>query len=134
MMLLLPFSSKAMPDGKRLFRRKYGYVFTQIAGTSTHEITVPYTEAKINEVEFIDSVAGCSSNLKILDTAAGTYSGVPNYVLNQFGFDVNIQRDYYKDISQYDADVFTGMRIVIEFTSPSAFSLRVNIVFHELKV
>lgn len=130
---MLPFTSKTLPNGKKLFRRKHGYVFSQVAGTSTHEIVVPYPEAKINEAEFVNTSAGCTANLKILDTAAGTYSGVPNLMLNQFGFNVNLTEGNYKDVSQYDADVYTGMRIVLEITSPVAFDIRINIVFHEVK-
>lgn len=133
MQLILPFSSKALPTGEKLYRRKYGYVFSQDVGTTVHEIVVPYSWCKINEIEILDHPKGCAVNMKILDTTTGTYSSIPNYMFNQFGFNVNIGSDSFKDISQYDADVYQGMRIVLEISSPVSYELRVNIVFHEIK-
>lgn len=132
MNLMLPFGSKTLPDGKKLYRRKHGYTFSQTAGTVTHEIVVPYAFCKTNHAELVGCPEVCLANFKVLDTAEGTYSGVPNALLNQFGFDVNVAKDAFRDIAEYEADLYTGMRIVIELTSATAFTFGVNIVFHEV--
>lgn len=134
MFLPLPFASKELPSGKKLFRRKHGYQFTCINGISTHEIVVPYPQAKINEIEILNQGLNCKVNLKVLDTATGTYSTIPNFVLDQFGFNVNLREKFFEDTSQYDADVYMGMRIQLEIDNPNPeFNMGVNIVFHEVK-
>jgi len=72
--------------------------------------------------------------LKVKDTAAGTYSTVPNMVLDAFGITVNIAKDYWKGRSEYDADIYVGM--VLEFTVNNTSNITkvvgVNMVFHEV--
>lgn len=134
MFLPLPFASKDLPNGKKLFRRKHGYEFIVSNGVSIHEITVPYPQAKINELEVLNQGLNCKVNLRVIDTAAGTYSTIPNYVLDQFGFNVNLKPSFFEDTSQYDADVYLGMKIQLEINNPNAdFTMAVNIVFHEVK-
>jgi hypothetical protein len=135
MFLQLPFASKELPDGKKLYRRKHGYTVALAANTVTiYEITVPYASQKINEAEIIGCLPGIKANFKVVDTASGTYSTIPNFVLDQFGFNVNITKDYFQDISQYDAHCYTGMRLVFEFDNPNAeHVIGINIVYHEVK-
>lgn len=132
MILTHPFSSKSLPTGEKLFRRKHGYTLSCVAGVNTLLILVPYDRAKVNELEILNAPVGCTVDLKVLDTATGTLTTIPNYQLNQFGFDVNISKDYFKDVSQYDADVFRDMQIEIKITSPTVFTAGINIVFHEV--
>lgn len=133
MNLQLPFGSKELSDGRKLYRRKHGFVFSHTAGTTEHEIEVPYAFCKTNQAELMGCPAGCTANFKVLDTATGTYTGVANQLLDQFGYDVNISKDSFRDTSEYEADLRIGMRIVIELTSTEAFDFGVNIVFHEVK-
>ena len=133
MNLSTPFASKELPTGERLFRRKHGHTHTLTTGASTLEITVPF-KCKLNQAEVLYCPEGVSCDFKILDTAAGTYSTVPNYLLNQFGYDVNIAKDFFTDTSQFEADLLTGMRVVVVFnnTSDTEKTIGVNIVFYEV--
>ena len=136
MNLSLPFTSKDLPDGKRLFRRKHGYTHVLTVGTSSKEIVVPYSHAKVNQAEIVWAPEGLICNFKVLDTASGTYSGVADYLLDQFGHSVNVPKDFFTDTSQYEADMYVGMRIVVEFNNTSAIekTIGINIVFHETKI
>lgn len=135
MMLPLPFASKQMPDGKKLYRRKHGYQVTLSASGSTFLIiTCPYATAKINEAEILWAPEGVTLNMKIKDSVTGTYTTVPNYPLNQFGFTVNVATTYFQDISAYDADIFQGMQIEFEFINNNGITkpIGINMVFHEV--
>lgn len=133
--LSTPFASKIVEGGK-LYRRKHG-IRKDIAGNSTDTLTltVPYNVAKVDEVEIINCAGVDTVNLKVLDSATGTYTTIPNYVLNQFGFDVNLSDIYYTDASNYDAELNLGMQIEITYTNNEADtkSIGVNFVLHEVK-
>ncbi len=136
MFLPLPFASKELPSGKKLYRRKHGYSLTLNAnGDTVYTITVPYLEAKINEAEIIHCPEGVTLDMKVKDSTTGTYTGTPNYLLNQFGFNINVGKDLFSDKSDYDADVFTGMQLEFTFHNSTATSkeIGINIVFHEIK-
>lgn len=133
MQLNTPFASKELPTGERLFRRKHGFTHLLTVGTSTFETTVPF-KCKVNQAEIIHAPEGVTCDFKILDTAVGSYSGYPNYVLNQFGYSVNIAKDYFADTSQFEADLYAGMRIAVVFnnTTASEKTIGVNIVYYEV--
>jgi hypothetical protein len=135
MNILHPFASKELPDGKKLFRRKHGYCFDCVANQYTEcIIVVPYAFAKINHIELLNAPEIIKIDLEVLDTSIGSLTGIPNYVLNKFGYDVFCSKDYYQDVSQYDADVVQNMQIRITVKNPSqAFNLKINTVFHEVK-
>lgn len=128
----LPFSAKKI-NGKKLFQRAHGESYSLTSGLNTIEFHIPYNEVKFNEIEIINAEVGDNCKLKILDTATGTYTGQPNYELNQFGYDVNLGPGFYRRGSKYDADLNLGMRIVVEYSSVSAKSVYINYILHELK-
>lgn len=128
-----PFASKILKDGKKLFARNHGEKFTLSSGPNTLEFSIPYPQVKFNELEIIGGEIGDILDLKILDDSSGTYTTVPNYQLNQFGFTVACAKDYYRRASNYDADLFYGMRVVINFTSSSAKDVYINYILHEVK-
>lgn len=135
MNLQLPFCAKDLPTGEKLFRRKKGVIFTiNATGETVVTMAVPYAKAKINEAEILWAPEGLTAAMKIKDTAAGTYSGSPNYVLNQYGDNVLIGKDFWKDVSQYDADVRIGMILEFTFTNHGGITkdMGLNMVFHEL--
>jgi hypothetical protein len=135
MQLQLPFASKELANGKKLFRKKHGYTFTlNASGETTYEITVPYAACKVMDIDMLWFPEGVTCDFKILDTEDGDYSGVPNYMFNQYGFDVAIGKDHFSDSSPYDADLYGGMRIVMVFNNISETSktVGVNIPFHEV--
>lgn len=134
MQLNLPFASKELANGDKIFRRNHGYTHFLTVGTSSFEVVVPF-KCKINEAEVLYCPEGVSVDFKVLDTAAGSYSGVPNYMLDQFGYAVNVSKDYYKDKSDFEADLYPGMRIVVVLNNTSAIEKTIgfNIVFCEIK-
>lgn len=134
MFLPLPFASKDLPDGRRLYRRKHGYSFTVPTGSSVFKVTVPYNVQRVNQAEIVGAPSSqLSCNFKILDSTAGTYSGAANATLNQFGFNVKIPKDFYSDFSPYDAELFAGMQVQIDFENSGAECVvGINIVFHEV--
>jgi len=128
-----PFTSKVLKSGKKLFQRVYGTSESLTGGSNTFDFEIPYTQVKFNEIEIIGAELGDNCNLKILDNAAGTTSTIPNFELNQFGFNVNIRPSYYKRSSNYDADLISGMKIKVEYNSQSAKTIYINYILHEVK-
>jgi hypothetical protein len=135
MNLMLPFASKDLPNGKRLYRRTNGMTLTLPSSDSiVVSYTCPYAQAKINEVEVLWCPEGVTAQMRVKDTAAGTYSTVPNAVLDTFGSAVNIAKDYWKGRSEYDADIYGGMVLEFSITNLSSESklVGINMVFHEV--
>lgn len=112
-----PFKSKVLPSGKKLFKRLHGSASLNIpAGeTGVLELEVGYTHAKMQSIECLNSAFGDVASLYILDTSTGTYSGVPDSVLNCFGIEVNLCDGVYKYAATYDADLYAGMVIRLEY-------------------
>ena len=127
-----PFAAKRV-DGRNLFNRTTGQAYSLAAGTQDCEFVVPFAEMKFNGLEVIGGEIGDSVNLFVFDDASGTYSGTPNYQLNQFGYTVFPAKDFYKKVSRYDADVFVNMKIVAEYTSITAKTVYINWDIHEIK-
>jgi len=128
-----PFASKTLPNGKKLYKREHGVQQVLIAGENTILFTVPYAWVKIIGMEIINGEALDTCNLMILDSTTGTYSTVPNYQLNQFGFNVNISAGLYEEENAYDADLYQGMQIKIVYNSQTAKTIGVNFNLNEVK-
>lgn len=118
---------------KKLYARNIGFQSALTAGVNlvTHTLTLPWV--KMLGVEVINSEALDFVDLKVLDSAAGSYSGVPNLVLNQFAFATNIPKDYYIRMSNFDVDLYVGMQIQITYTSVSAKTVGFNLLTNEVK-
>ena len=132
---MLPFASKDLPDGRKLKRRTNGITFTIPAEDSiTVSYIVPYGQAKMNEVEVLWAPEGVTAQMNVKDTSAGTYSTIPNRILDSFGNAVNIAKDYWKGRSEYDADVYIGMVLEFVITNSSNVSktVGINMVLHEV--
>lgn len=125
---LATFSSK-----ENHFFRGHGRTFTAAANSMTvMEYALMHTKAKFNGAEILGTALGDKVNFKILDTATGTYSTVPNFLLNQFGFDWNMNEGSHKEIIPYTSTLFMGMRIIIEYTNSGASkTIGVNYYLHE---
>lgn len=145
MQLGLPFASKEMPDGKRLYRRIHGVEIAIAANAETeYTFTVPYVFCKVTGAKIVWAFEGLKADFKIYDNAscsmqiaAGVPEAyrVPNAMLNQFGFDVNIAKDFHSDDSPYDADLYQDMKIKMIFknSTATAKTIGINIVLHEVK-
>jgi hypothetical protein len=135
MNLQLPFASKELPNGKTLHIRNHGYSFTLAANTETYySVTVPYNHAKINEAEVHWAPEGVFADMKIKDDTSGTYSGVANAVLEQYGDNVCVREGFFQETSPYDADIYLGMVLEFRFNNTSAVEkiIGINIKFHEV--
>jgi hypothetical protein len=135
MVLLLPFAAKEMSNGKKLFRRAHGYKIALVSeGDAVLTIAVPYAVCKIQEAEILWCPAGVCVDFKVLDKAEAPLYGTPNAVLSQFGFDINVAKDFYKDFSPYDADLVLNMQLQITLKNPTTETniVGVNIPFHEV--
>ena len=144
-MRLYPFSLKELPDiQKKIFRRAHGIKAELIAnGDTVIEFVIPYSWVKITTVEIIGLPKMMQVDLTIHADALGNFkttldqqisSGVPKLKLNQFGFNVNASSNYYKDHSEYDADLFQDMiiRIVIKNDSNLTGTIGINLTLHEV--
>jgi hypothetical protein len=132
-----PFASKsiACSDGsiKKLYKRITGIQQSLSIGNNTILFTIPYNWCKITGIELIGGEDLDTSSFYILDSVTGTYSTVPNYTLNQFGFLVNACKDYYKFESEYDADLYIGMQIKVIYNSLTAKIVGLNFILNEVK-
>lgn len=128
-----PFSSKVLGDGKKIFARTHGKEYTLTLGINYLTFEIPYSQVKINEIEIINCEAGDSVDFFVLDSTTGSYSTIPNYPLNQFGFDVKCSKDFYRRKSNYDADLFLGMQLYVVYNSKSAKAAYINYILHEVK-
>jgi len=133
----LPFASKVLENGKRLFQRVEGKEF-QVTVSETPKVLdfqVPYSVVKFNEIEIIGAEAGDKIKLNILDDDNGTITGVPKFNLNTFGGKtslVNLAPGFYKRKSAYDADLNGNMYISIEYETVSDKTVYVNYILHEI--
>lgn len=118
---------------KNLFARNTG--FQQALTTGANEIshTIAYPWVKLIGAEIVGCEALDTLDFKVYDTAAGTYSGVPDKLLNQFGFSVNMPAGHYKREAPYDADLYIGMILKVEYTSLSDKTVGINLILNEVK-
>ena len=114
--------------------RGSGKKFTCPANTTTScEYPIEYGHVKFNGINLLSGNSGDTCNLKILDNSTGTFSSIPDYTLDQFGFDWNVMSSGTKEMLPYVADLYQTMRIVIEYTNntDSELELMVNYYIHE---
>lgn len=133
---LQSFTSKSLPNGKKLFKRVHGSQASVLPGQTIEiNLIVPYNESKINEIDVVGGNTGDTCNFKVYDTITGTISGIPGYMLNQFGFNVNVSKDFYKQESSYDADLIKDMKLQVQYTNNSLASttIGINFILHEVK-
>lgn len=128
-----PFASKSLPNGKKLYKREHGIQATVNQGVNNIIFTVPYNWVKIIGMEIVNGENLDTCNLYILDSISGAYSTIPNYQLNQFGFNVNITKDIYEEENAYDADLYIGMQIKVEYTSQTNKTIGLNFNLSEVK-
>lgn len=129
-----PFASKTLVNGKALFKRLTGISFAVTAGSNN----LTWTQSacplvKILGIEVINAEIGDICSFYILDSATGAYSGIANYPLNQFAFNVNIAPGYYRYASEYDSDLYQNLQIKFVYNSVSAKTIYINLDMNEVK-
>lgn len=129
-----PFSAKKI-GALKLYTRCTGVSFSVDAGANNCDFSIPFPTVKFNGMKIVNCSIGDYVNLKVLDTPAGLISGVPNYVLNQFGYTVYMRNEYFEKRSDYDADLVHGMVIRAEYynSTGSTKTIYINYDIHELK-
>lgn len=128
-----PFASKILSNGKKLYKREHGVQASVGIGETEIFFPIPYPWVKMTGVEVIWGTKPDKMDLLILDTTTGTYTGIPNKVLNQFGYSVNVAEDYFEEQNSYDADLYSGMQIKIVYTSSVIKTVGLNFNLNEVK-
>lgn len=119
---------------KKLFARNTGKLFAVSSGVVTDlSYTATFPHVKMIGLECIGGEIGDYAELRVYDTPAGTYSGVPNLLLNQFGYELNVAKDYYVRTSTFDSDVYAGMVLKISYYSISNKTVGINYLMNEVK-
>lgn len=131
-----PFGSKTISVSgvtKKLFSRYVGVQYPLTVGANVLTYTATLAWAKMMGVEAINSESLDTVDFLVLDDFLGTYSGTANAVLNQFSFTLNIAKDFYQRIAHFDADIYVGMVIKMNYVSVSNKTVGFNFIFNEVK-
>ncbi len=127
-----PFAAKTIGSLK-LYNRTTGMKYSVSVGQQNCIFTIPFPQMKFNGLEIVAGEIGDECDLYVWDSINGDYTTVPNMQLNQFGYTVAVAKEYFAKKSNYDADVFVGMQIVVSYNSVSAKDIWINYDVHELK-
>lgn len=119
--------------GKKLYKRIHGKTFNVNQGSNTILYTIPYDIVKISGLHIVNCEALDMCNFKVLDSENGKITTVPNYQLNQFGFDVVLPKDFYSYESEYPSDIVKDLQIKIEYVSISNKTIGINFIMNEVK-
>jgi hypothetical protein len=141
-----PFAAKTIiVNGveKSLYKRIHGIKSSSIASGQQVNIdfVITYNHVKFTGAEVFGTELGDTIDFYVLDDSNNTYSGAPtespgypNYLLNQFGFLVEMPADRYMNSSDYDADLYINMIIRCKYknngASPKTISM--NVWLHEV--
>jgi hypothetical protein len=131
-----PFGAKSqIINGvlKKFYARNTGLQQDLTTGSNEIVYTISYPWVKVIGIEAIGCEALDTAELRVYDNASGTYSGVPNAMLNQFGYTLNMAKDFYARNSQFDADLYAGMILKITYVSISDKRVGMNIILNEVK-
>lgn len=140
-----PFAAKKIKVGgvlKSLYKRVHGVGATVPSGqTVSIDFVIPYPHAKFTGAEIFGCEIGDTLDFTVHDTPTNAISGLPvgtygaNVMLNQFGFDVEMPPERYKNTSDYDADLYQGMVIRCSYTNNGQNSKHIgmNAWLHEVK-
>ena len=103
------------------------------AGTQDILFTVPYAQAEISGIHIIGCNALDTASLYVLDSTTGTYSGHANYVLNQFGYTVNLPNGEYIYESPYTATLYQNMQIKVTYVATAATTIGINYILNKVQ-
>ena len=127
-----PFAAKTIGT-KKLYKRVTGMQASVSAGTTDVIFVMPYNWAKITGIEIVGGAILDKISLFVLDSVAGNYTGSSSAMLNQFGFNVNVNKDYYINTSEFDADLYLNMQIKVSYNTPVAKTIGINFILNEVK-
>lgn len=120
---------------KKFYARNTGLQYVVSPGSNLLTYTATYPWAKMIGVECINALPLDTAELRVYDNPSGTYSGVPNALLNQFGYTLNMGPDFYVRFSPFDADLYASMVIKITYVSVGVAdrTVGVNFIMNEVK-
>lgn len=127
-----PFASKVY-GAKKLYKRVHGGNQACSNGSNDILYTITYPWVKVTGVEIVGGEIGDTVSFYILDKAVSPIYGVANAVLNQFGYDVNVAKDFYPYKSEFDADAYENLQLKMSYTSISEKTIRFNFIMNEVK-
>lgn len=130
---VLPAIASKTLGAKKLYKRVVGVQSAVTTGSTDIVWTCPFAWVKFMGIEFTNCESLDKVSLYVLDKAATPLFGVPNATLNQFGFDANMCKDFYKHQSEFDADIYGGLQIKIVYTSVSDKTVGINFIMNEVK-
>lgn len=131
-----PFGAKSLIISgvlKKFYARNTGVQYALSSGSNLLEYTIGYPWVKMIGIECIGAESLDTAELKVYDNSSGTYSGVPNALLNQFGYTLNMAKDFYRRESPFEADLYAGMLLKVTYVSVSAKTIGVNFIMNEVK-
>jgi hypothetical protein len=119
-----------------LYSRNTGIQTTVVNGANTITYVATYQWVKFLGIEIIGGGVGDFGSLIVYDSTSGTYTGVANFALGQFGYTLNIAPNFYTRQSPFDADLFVGMQLKFTYNSVSvlAKSIGLNLIMNEVKL
>jgi len=133
---ITPFGAKSqIINGvlKKFFARNTGLQQDVTTGSNEILYTISYPWVKMIGIECINGESLDTAELRVYDNALGTYSGVPNAMLNQFGYTLNMAKDYYARTSPFEAELYAGMVLKITYVSISDKRIGMNVIMNEVK-
>ncbi len=116
-----------------LYGRNKGIRPSLVIGSNVVNFVVPHPWCKLRAIEAIGGEVGDYTNFEVYDSPLGTYSGVPNALLNVFATGLNIAKDYYNRDAKFDSDIYQGMILRFTITSVSNKTIGINIIMDEVK-
>lgn len=128
-------ASKTLADGKKIYKRVVGIRNAISQGPNEILWTCPFAWVKFLGVEFTGTKHGDYVDLFVLDKTVSPLYGVPDAVLNQFGFEANMFEGDYQHKSEFDADLYQDLKIKIVYNSIDTKSspLGINFIMNEVK-
>jgi hypothetical protein len=129
----IPSSASKHYGNNKLFKRVVGVREDVIEGLNVIDWISPFPWAKFIEMQFTNTEIGDYICLEVYDTPEGTYSGIPDFKLNQFGFTVNVPNGFYSHKSEFDADIYFGMIIRLSYHTINNKKIGMNFVLNEVK-
>lgn len=124
-----PYDSKVLLIDdvvKKIYARNTGIQFDLAIGENTIDFPIPYAWVKITGMEVINCEALDTVDLFIVHIAS-------NIILNQFGFNVNLTKDYHSSKKKFDADLYNSLQIRIKYYSKTAKTIGINFIMDEVK-
>jgi hypothetical protein len=126
----LAIADNQTDDGKILYYKIHGFKTEIPAGESyTFRLQNPYSEAYFQGAEILVNIIGVSD----FDVAIPTEQG--DFVVEQYGYDVNMGEIIYQRESQYASRIPQGIIIRNTYTNDTDNTLEVgiNFIMHEIR-